>query len=117
SQLLAATLLGGELADAATSIAVDPSNRVVISGYTDSRRFPTMSPRQTIFAIRTGFLAELSNDLSQLLLSTYLGDTHPFEAQAVVSDSQGNLFLAGSTLLTPIGSFNAVDQGDTLTNF
>jgi len=98
SQILAATLLGGELADDGESIAVDSSGTVIVSGATDSKAFPTRAPFQASFSSRSGFVAGLSSDLTQLLFSTYLGDGRQFEASAVVPDGQGNILLAGSTL-------------------
>jgi uncharacterized protein (TIGR03437 family) len=45
----------------------------------------------------TGFLSELSNDLSTLIFSTYLGDTHTFQVQSVAIGS-GAAFIGGDTL-------------------
>lgn len=99
SKILAATLLGGELADIGESIAVDASGNVVVSGETDSRAFPTRAPFQTIFSYRSGFVAALDSSLSHLLFSTYVGDTRPFSAQVALPDGSGNILLAGSTLI------------------
>ena len=97
-KLAAATLLGGELPDAATSIAIDGSGRVIVAGYTDSSAFPTHALFQTRFSPRAGFVAGFDANLSNLLFSTYLGDGRPFAAQAAVPDGRGNILLAGSTL-------------------
>jgi hypothetical protein len=75
SRILAATLLGGELADAGESIAVDAPGNVIISGITDSKAFPTHAPSQVSFSARAGFVAGLDPSLSHLYFSTYLGDT------------------------------------------
>ncbi|HZT33350.1 MAG TPA: hypothetical protein VFA33_25910 [Bryobacteraceae bacterium] len=98
SKILAATLLGGELGDAGESIHIDPAGYVLVSGQTDSRAFPTRAPFQTSFSARSGFVAGLSADLTQLLFSTYLGDERPFDARAAVPDGKGNVLLAGATL-------------------
>ncbi len=100
TRLTAATILGGELPDAATSLAVDRSGTVIVSGYTDSKAFPTHVPSQESFSGRTGFVAGFDPNLSTLLFSTYVGDERPFSAQAVALDGNGNLLLAGSTLTT-----------------
>src|ERR1035437_3909592 len=70
---LAATLIGGELSDAAESIALDKAGNAIVCGSTDS-------------------------SLSHLLFSTYLGDDRPFEARGVGLDGDGNILLAGSML-------------------
>ncbi|HEV2446009.1 MAG TPA: hypothetical protein VGS58_08810, partial [Candidatus Sulfopaludibacter sp.] len=98
SQILAATLLGGEQVDAGESIAFDASGGVIVSGVTDSKAFPTHAPSQTSFSDHSGFVAGLDASLSHLLFSTYLGDTRAFDAHAAVFDGQGNILIAGSTL-------------------
>jgi uncharacterized protein (TIGR03437 family) len=97
THLLAATLLGGENLDAATSIAIDPSGAVIVSGYTESKAFPTRAPFQASFSTRAGFVAAFDANLTNLLFSTYLGDGRPFTAQAAIPDGRGGLLLAGST--------------------
>ena len=110
THLVAATLLGGEMADTATSLAVDPSGSVILSGYTDSKSFPTHAPFQASFSSRSGFIAAFDPNLSNLLFSTYLGDGRPFAAQAALPDGNGNLLVAGSTL-TAGNTFVGGDNG------
>jgi uncharacterized protein (TIGR03437 family) len=110
THLLAATLLGGELPDTATSVAVDATGIVIVGGYTDSKAFPTHAPFQESFSSRSGFVAGFDSNLSNLLFSTYLGDGRPFAAQAALPDGSGNILLAGSTL-SPGGSFIGGDNG------
>jgi len=100
SQILAATLLGGEGFDGAQSIALDASGNVIISGATQSKAFPVRTPFQSIFSISSGFVAAFDSSLSHLLYSTYVGDTHAFQPAAVFPDGSGNLLLAGS-IATP----------------
>jgi uncharacterized protein (TIGR03437 family) len=95
---LAATLIGGELTDAAGSIAIDKAGNAIVCGSTDSKGFPTHAPFQTGFSVRSGFVAGLDSSLSHLLFSTYLGDDRPFEARGVGLDGDGNILLAGSML-------------------
>jgi uncharacterized protein (TIGR03437 family) len=110
THLLAATLLGGELPDTATSIAVDAGGTVIVGGYTDSKAFPTHAPFQASFSSRAGFVAALDSNLSQLQFSTYLGDGRPFAAYGAVPDGSGNILVAGSTL-SPGGAFVGGDNG------
>ena len=114
THLLAATLLGGELPDTATSVAVDATGAVIVGGYTDSKAFPTHAPFQESFSSRSGFVAALDASLSNLLFSTYLGDERPFAAYAAVPDRSGNILVAGSTL-SPGGSFLGGDNGASFT--
>ncbi|HEX6895895.1 MAG TPA: hypothetical protein VF146_11515 [Bryobacteraceae bacterium] len=115
SEIQAATLLGGELADAGESIALDGSGNVIVSGYTDSRAFPLHAPFQTSFSSRSGFVAGLDSNLSHLLFSTYVGDTRAFDAHAAVADANGNLLVAGATLNLG-GPFVGGDPGQSFTS-
>jgi uncharacterized protein (TIGR03437 family) len=98
THLLAATLVGGELPDTATSIAIDAAGTVIVAGYSDSRNFPMHAPFQESFSSRAGVVAGFDSNLSNLLFSTYLGNGTPFAAQAAVPDGNGNVLVAGSTL-------------------
>ena len=98
THLLAATLLGGEQLDTATGLAIDASGAVIVSGYTQSKAFPTHAPFQESFSSRSGFVAALDANLSSLLFSTYLGDERQFTPRAAIPDGRGNIFIAGSTV-------------------
>jgi uncharacterized protein (TIGR03437 family) len=110
SKILAATLLGGENADAGESVALDASGNVIVSGYTDSKAFPVRAPFQGSFSARSGFVTGLDSSLSNLLFSTYLGDTRPFVVQGAVPDGNGNLLVAGATQSSNSG-FYVFDPG------
>ncbi len=102
-------MLGGELPDAAASVAVDASGTVIVGGYTDSKALPTRVPFQESFSSRSGFVAAFDANLSSLRFSTYLGDGRPFAAYAAVPDGGGNILIAGSTQSTGV-SFLAGDN-------
>ena len=114
TQILAATLLGGELGDSAKSIAIDGSGNIIVGGETDSQAFPIHAPFQSSFSARAGFVAGFDPSLSHLLYSTYLGDGRPFEAQAVAPDGRGGILLAGPTL-GPGGPFVGGEPGQSYT--
>jgi uncharacterized protein (TIGR03437 family) len=109
TQVLAATLLGGEDIDAGESVAIDSTGRVIVGGYTTSKAFPTRLPFQGSFADAanfwggdseipaTGFVAVLNNSLSDLLFSTYAGDTRAFSVVGVASALNGDILLGGCT--------------------
>jgi uncharacterized protein (TIGR03437 family) len=109
SQVVAATLLGGESEDLPKNVTVDPaSGAVIVSGYTDSLAFPTRTPFQESFAPRSGFVAGLDPSLSQLLFSTYVGDVNSFSVAGAVPDGSGGVLLAGATL----NQTNGYEAGD-----
>ncbi|HLK21713.1 MAG TPA: IPT/TIG domain-containing protein, partial [Bryobacteraceae bacterium] len=104
SKVLAATLLGGESVDSGASIAFDASGNVIIGGSTGSVAFPVRAPFQTLFSIGSGFVAGFDPTLSQLLFSTYLGDTRSFSVAGAAPDGNGNLLVAGTTNFATPGS-------------
>jgi uncharacterized protein (TIGR03437 family) len=98
---LAATLLGGEQSDFATSVAVDASGNVIVAGYTSSEAFPTRLPFQESFSAPAGFVAGFDGSLSTLRFSTYLGDGRAFGVTGAGLDGNGRILLAGSTQNSP----------------
>ncbi|MDQ6663721.1 MAG: SBBP repeat-containing protein [Acidobacteriota bacterium] len=100
SQILAGTLLGGEGTDYARSIAIDSEGDIVLGGATTSKAFPTRAPMQAAFSDYSGFLARFDPSLSILLFSTYIGDSRYFDVRSVATDTNGNVFLFGSALVT-----------------
>lgn len=96
TNVLDATYFGGGRSYIATySIAFDAAGNVFLSGATDPQGLPTRAPLQLGFAPDTGFLSELSADLSTLLFSSYLGDTQDFNAAGVGVRSDGSVVLGG----------------------
>ena len=55
-------------------MTLDASGNLYVGGNTAPQGLPTRTPLQGGFAESTGFLSELSGDLSTLLFSTYFGD-------------------------------------------
>jgi len=115
SKILAATLLGGDGVDYGTSIALDASGNVIVSGFTASTTFPVFAPFQGSFSDSSGFVTGLDSSLSHLLFSTYLGDTRPFLVQGAVPDGDGNLLVAGSTQ-SPIPGLNLTVPSTVIVN-
>ena len=95
-QILAETLLSGFYGDAINGIAFDASGNVVVGGSTAPQGFPTRTPIASSFSSASGFLSVLAPDLSNLLFSTYLGDTERFYVQGVAVSSDGDLLIAGA---------------------
>ena len=84
-----------------TSIALDPSGFVYIAGSTTSRNLPTtegvVQKQPTSGASPTGFVVKLTNDLTSVWFSTYLGGAATTRVTAVAADYLGNAYLTGVT--------------------
>jgi uncharacterized protein (TIGR03437 family) len=105
-------------------LTFDASGNVYIAGYTAPRGLPTRTPFQEAFGFLgseigpvvefgtqgvTGFLSELSSDLSTLLFSTYLGDNELFGVLGLASGANGSIVIGGLTGLpgaAPHGPMN-----------
>lgn len=95
------TYLGGSSEDRGTSLAVLPgSNKVVISGYTNStNNISTTGAHQTNYGGGSNdcFLSCFS-PTGTLLWSTYFGGTGKDEPYAVTTNSYGDIFMTGVTV-------------------
>ena len=102
------TLLGGTGIDQANGIAVDSSNNVFVTGFTNSSGFPTYTPIQSILGITGGsscgtsacsdaFVSELNSGATALLQSTYLGGSGADFGQAIALGPNGRPFVTGTT--------------------
>ena len=97
--LMQATYIGGSGSEGAQALAVDASGNVLAAGYTTSTDLPgTSSGAQ---AANGGgldaFVARLSNTLTTLAQSTYLGGSSDDNASALALDAGGNVFVAGNS--------------------
>jgi hypothetical protein len=97
--LLYSSFLGGRGVDEATSLVLDPSGRIVLSGYTLSSNFPVSSNAfQTKYGGDTdAFISILDTVKGQLVYSTYFGGPDPDAAMDLKQDSSGVLYVSGYT--------------------
>jgi uncharacterized protein (TIGR03437 family) len=114
-KLVWSTFLGGANNDLAGAIALDSSGNVVVVGATQSANFPvTKGAFQTAYGggeqpqvpdsqgyvtidFGDGFVAKLNPTGTSLLASTFLGGSGNDMVGAVTIDSQGNIWVGGST--------------------
>ena len=108
ASLIFSTYLGGNGTDVATSIVVDASGRIYVTGATASTNFPVASATHgTSGGGNDAFVSELSNSGVALSFSTYLGGSgneNTFGGVgggylgAIAVDSAGsNIYVAGNT--------------------
>jgi uncharacterized protein (TIGR03437 family) len=84
----------------ASAIAVDAGGNIFVAGVTPRPDFPVVKALQSTPAMNggmTGFLVKLAPN-GTILFSTYLGGTQgPSSMNAVALDSQGNVYVTGTT--------------------
>jgi Beta-propeller repeat len=116
--LLYASFLGGHGIDEATSMVLDPSGRLILSGYTLSANFPVTSDAyQTTYGGNTdAFIAIVdptqSSAAAQLVYSTYFGGDGPDSAFDLKEDSNGVLYVSGYTESAGLPSTSNALQAD-----
>ena len=100
TSLLASTYFGGSDADEAYRIILDKNDNIFITGRTESTDLPT-TPGAYIESWKgkyySGFLSKFSNDLKNLLASTYLlgSGMADLSSNGIVLDSSSNVLVTG----------------------
>ena len=99
--LLASTYLGGSNDDGLSSMSVDQHGDVYLCGWTSSSDFPTTAGAYSVFSrggYSEAFVSKLSDDLTTLLASTYLGGSDDEYAYSMSFDPAGNVYVTGGTM-------------------
>ncbi len=97
--LIASTFIGDGGNDWGNAIAVDDSSNVFITGYAWSDNFPTTagSYSESFNGVKDAYVSKFTNDLSTLLVSTYIGGSSWDNGLAIVVDSTGEVIISGAT--------------------
>lgn len=120
SGLLYSTYLGGTGTDSGAGIFADAAGIIHVAGSARAA-FPTVNPMQGTFGGSSdAFVARLNpagGGANDLEFSTYLGGTGSDSAAAIVLDSSGNYYIAGSagdaTYPTTAGAYDETFNGGT----
>ena len=110
--LLAATYLGGTLAETAYALALDSDSNVYVAGATKSTDFPALPggySQEYSGGTYDVFVAKLNPELSQLLAATYIGgnNTDTMYGNSIALKEEGgnvSVYLAGTTQSTDFPS-------------
>jgi hypothetical protein len=103
TELIASTYLGGSGFETECTIELDDEGNVYVGGYTNSTDFPTTpgAYNQQNNGDYDIFISKLSNDLSTLLASTYIGgsNTDGWYSNRIDLEigNNGDLYLVGQT--------------------
>jgi hypothetical protein len=128
SALSASTYLGGNSWEFIYHLIADGNGTIYVTGHTASTNFPTTTGAYDesyngIGGANQGddlFLTRLSNDLTSVMASTYLGGGKWENGSALALDGAGNLYVAGmtSSLNFPVtpGAYDTSFNGGTKHN-
>jgi uncharacterized repeat protein (TIGR01451 family) len=121
ASLVYSTYLAGSGDDFGYAIAVNRAGIAHITGSTNSTNFPLANPTQAAMdpgtclnACSDAFVAILNTvgpGASSLIFSTYLGGSAPDDGAAIAVDSQGSIYVTGTTE----GVFNSTSPFPTTT--
>ena len=95
TSILYSTYFGGFKDDEGKYIALDHQGNIILAGTTNADDFPLSNPIQT--TPNPIFVSQLSADGSTLEFSTYLGGEDRDTLRGMVADSQGSVYITGST--------------------
>ncbi|MBF8275962.1 MAG: hypothetical protein HW390_1035 [Candidatus Brocadiaceae bacterium] len=119
TSLSASTYLGGSGDDNGYAITLDTGGNVYVTGYTDSRGFPTTSGSYdtSYNGSEDVFISKLNSGLTSLQASTFLGSSSSDYGKALAIDTSGNIYVMGYTASTdfPItsGVYDTTYNGGT----
>ena len=112
--LVYSTYIGGTGYDYGSSIAVDSSENVYISGGTGSGDFPNVA---AIYENHAGgdydaFISKIDASGSNLIYSTYLGGSSTDRGNDIAVDTSGNTYIAGYTSSTDFPAAGAIYESN-----
>lgn len=97
TSLLASTFIGGDNRDESTSLALNGNGEVYIVGKTSSLLYPTTPGAydQSFYGSGNIFVSKFDSTLSTLLASSFIGHGDYNRANAIITDSNDNVYLTG----------------------
>lgn len=111
SALVYSTYLGGSAEDLGLGIAVDFSGSAYVTGFAQSRNFPTSNAFQaTMHGVNDAFVTKFNPEGSDLVYSSYLGGISADQGNSIAVDASDNAYVTGSTAST---NFPLVDPTQT----
>jgi gliding motility-associated-like protein len=96
---LASTFMGDGGNDWGTAIATDEAGNVFVTGYSWSDNFPTTAGSfdEGYNGVKEAYVAKLTNDLSEVLVSSYLGGSSWDNGLSIAMEDNGQVIISGAT--------------------
>ena len=118
SNLVYSTYFGGNSGDGATSLSLDASNNVYLTGFTYSTNFPTtpnaiqphLACPNSLFYNANAFVTEIGGSGTNLIYSSYLGGTNYDIGEGIAVDNSNYVYVTGFTASTNFPATNAIQQ-------
>jgi hypothetical protein len=97
--LTASTFLGGASGEQINALAIAANNEILVSGWTLSSDFPVFQGSyDTGYNVyEDGFVSRLSNDLTTISASTFLGGNGVEQVSDIVIGDDGRVYVCGGT--------------------
>ena len=97
SALVYSTYLGGKQLDYGFGIAIDGDGNAYVTGYTQSRDFPTADPFQPAFGGggSDAFVTKLNVTGNAVVYSSYLGGSDADSGEGIAAAGGGNTYVVG----------------------
>ncbi|MFX1538650.1 MAG: hypothetical protein ACFFDI_31065, partial [Promethearchaeota archaeon] len=101
-EILYSTYYGGSGDDFVSGATIDSQGNMILVGTTPSADFPLKNALKADRSAyeRDVFVLKLSSDGSNVIFSTYLGSASPYYSIGVITDSNDNIIVTGSTIAT-----------------
>jgi len=114
NRLLYSTYLGGIGIEGASSIAVDSTGNVYLTGLTSSPNFRTVNALKPTHGggVFDAFVVKLNPSGTGIIYSTYLGGTGEDRAFRIAVDTTGNAYVTGDTDSTNFPVTNAAQRSN-----
>jgi hypothetical protein len=108
--LLFSTYLGGNGGDKGESIFVDAEGCIYVTGSTESSSFPQINSYSSYSGWSDVFVVKFNSTGNGLLYSSLIGGNEAEVGVTHTVDSQGNAYVAGSTISEDFPTVNAYDN-------
>ncbi|MBF0621515.1 MAG: carboxypeptidase regulatory-like domain-containing protein [Magnetococcales bacterium] len=114
SAIAASTYIGGESADLGRDIQIDGRNDIYLTGDTADDGFPHVSPlyetqgKNEERTDKDAFVIKMTSDGSSIVYTALLGGTSNDSGQGIAVNSQGTVWVVGTTLSDDFPQTNAL---------
>jgi hypothetical protein len=108
------TYIGGVIDDTGGNIVTDTQGNIYITGSTHSSNFPVFNAYNSTFGGSGGyndvFVVKLNSTGNGIIFSTFVGGSSGDSGASIIVDSQGKIYISGTTSSSNFPVFNAYNS-------